>query len=218
LFYALWERADFYVSGSAGIQSLQHDIVRRIKYPSFNPLVPSIDETALSDTDSRTYMGSLNAGYAWRFGGFSVEPYLRGEYQYLDIDGFDERNANGFEFDYGAQTVSSFDASLGLKLQHVFTPAFGVLIPFLRGELHREFGNDTRTIDAVYSGAAPAMTESAANFNIATNEPDERFYTGAVGISAVFKHGLQGFLQYEQTFGLEHIDDRAIGGGVRFEF
>ena len=173
----------------------------------------------MSSTDSHTYMASFNTGYAWRFGRFSVEPYLRGEYQYIDIGGFSERDANGFEFEYDTQTISALDASVGLKLQYVFTPSFGVVIPFLRGEVHREFGNDERTIDAIYASIAPSTSEqSAENFNVATNEPDDQFYSGAIGMSLVFKHGLQGFLQYQQTFGLEHIDDRAIAGGVRFEF
>ena len=34
----------------------------------------------------------------------------------------------------------------------------------------------------------------------------------------VLKYGLQGFLQYQHTFGLDHIDDRWVAGGIRFEF
>jgi len=219
MLYTLWEGRSVYASISLGLQTLDHDLRRRIAYASLNPLVPSIDETASSSTDSRTYLGSFNFGYQWRRGGFSAEPYLRGEFQNLVIDGFSERNANGFDFTYGDQTINAFDAALGLRLQHVFTPAFGILIPFLRAEVHRDLGEDQRTIDAVYSGVVGEIgLEGEQNFNVATNEPDESFYIGAAGVSLVFKHGIQAFVQYQQTFALEHIDDRAIAGGLRFEF
>ncbi len=219
MLYALWEREETFISGSIGVQSLGHDLVRRIAYPSLNPLIAPVDETALSSTDSQTWLASFAIGHDWRRGGFTVEPYLRGEFQSIKIDGFSERNAAGFDFTYGDQSINSFDAAIGLKVQHVFTPSFGIVIPFLRAEMHRDFGNDERTIDAVYSGIAEATgLESAQNFNLSTNDPDDQFYVGAAGFSLVFKHGLQGFLQYQQTFQLEHIDDQAIAGGVRFEF
>jgi outer membrane autotransporter protein len=219
MLYALWEREDAFISGSIGVQSLGHDMVRRIAYPSLNPLVAPVDETALSSTDSKTLLGSFAIGHDWRRGGFTFEPYLRGEFQSIRIDGFSERNADGFDFTYGEQTINSFDAAFGIKLQHVLTPPFGIAIPFVRAELHREFGNDERTIDAVYSGIAGATgLEGAQNFNLATNEPDDQFYSGAIGVSLVFKHGLQAFLQYQQTFELEHTEDQVFAGGIRFEF
>ena len=219
MMYALWEREDAFISGSIGVQSLGHDMIRRIAYPSLNPLIQPVDETALSSTDSATLLGSFSIGHDWRRGGFTFEPYLRGEFESIRIDGFSERNANGFDFTYGEQTINSFDAAFGIKLQQVFTPRFGIAIPFVRVELHREFGNDERTIDAVYSGIAEATgLEGAQNFNLSTNAPDDQFYLGAAGVSLVFKHGLQGFLQYQQTFELEHTDDQVIAGGVRFEF
>jgi uncharacterized protein YhjY with autotransporter beta-barrel domain len=219
LLYALWENENWYAAASVGLQSLDHDMVRRIAYPSFNPLIAPIDETALSSTESQSVLGSFNVGYSWRRGGFMLEPYVRGELQNIDVDGFSERDANGFEFAYGDQSIESFDAALGLKLQQVFAPSFGIVIPFVRGEFHRELGNDRRTIDAAYTAiAATTGIEGAQNFNLATNEPDDQFYTGSVGCSLVFKHGVQAFLQYQQTFELEHIEDRAIAGGLRFEF
>lgn len=219
MMYVLWEREDAFFSASLGVQSLGHDLVRRIAYPSLNPLVDPVDETALSTTDSTALLGSFSIGHDWRKGGFTFEPYLRGEFQSIKIDGFSERNADGFDFTYGKQTINSFDAALGVKLQQVFLPSFGILIPFVRGELHRDFGNDERTIDAVYSGIVQATgTQSAQNFNVATNKPDDQFYVAAAGMSVVFKGGLQGFLQYQQTFQLDYTDDATIAGGVRFEF
>jgi outer membrane autotransporter protein len=217
--YLLWEGADFYASASVGMQRLAHDLRRRIAYASLNPAIPSIDETARSSTDSDATLASVNLGYSWRRGGFSLEPYVRAEYQDIEIDAFGERQGEGFDFTYGQQQIESLDAAAGVRVQYVFTPSFGVLIPFVRGELHREFADDKRTIDAVYSGIVGTTgLDPAANFAIATNEPDDEFYIGAAGVSFVFKHGIQAFLQYQQTFALERIDDRSVAGGLRFEF
>lgn len=219
MLYMLWEHDDLYVSASLGMQSLQHDLRRRIAYPSFNPSFAPIDETAFSHTDSRSTLSSINLGYTWRRGGFSLEPYLRAEYQSIAIDGFTESNAPGFDFTYGEQMIDALDSSAGLKVQQVFRPAFGIVIPFVRGEFHYDFDDDRRTIDAVYSGVVQATgLGSDANFAIATNATDDQYYLGAAGLSVVFKHGVQAFLQYQQTFALDHIDDRAVAGGVRFEF
>jgi outer membrane autotransporter protein len=219
LVYALWEGNSLYVSASLGTQMLDHDLRRRIAYPSFNPLVAPVDETALSSTDSRSLLASFNVGYQWRRGGFSLEPYLRGEFQSIDIDGFSERDANGFDFTYGDQTIESFDAAAGVRAQFVFTPSFGIAIPFVRAEIHHDLADERRTIDAVYSGIiGTAGEQGAQNFAVATDDPDDEFYVGAIGFSLVFKHGVQAFLQYQQTFELAHIHDRTIAGGVRFEF
>jgi outer membrane autotransporter protein len=219
MLYVLWEGANVYVSASVGMQRLDHDLRRRIAYPSFNPAIAPIDETARSSTQSDAMLASVNVGYSWRRGGFSLEPYVRAEYQDIDIDGFGERDSDGFDFTYGEQKVESLDAAAGVRVQYVFTPSFGVLMPFLRGEFHRDFADDKRTINAVYSALAGTTGfDDDENFAIATNEPDDEFYIGAAGVSFVFKHGIQVFLQYQQTFDLTRIDDRAIAGGVRFEF
>jgi hypothetical protein len=137
----------------------------------------------------------------------------------MRIDRFSERGGDGFDFAYGGQSIESFDVAAGVRMQYVFTPPFGVVIPFLRGELHKDLAEDARSIDAVYAGVVgTAGFGGAQNFDIRTNEPDDDFYIGAAGVSLVFKHGIQAFLQYQQSFALDRIEDRAIAGGLRFEF
>lgn len=219
MLYAMWEGDRLYASVSVGVQQLDHDMRRRIAYASLNPLVASIDETTRSSTDSTSLLASVNVGYHWQLGGFALEPYLRGELQDIRIDRFSERGGDGFDFAYGGQSIESFDAAAGIRMQYVFTPSFGVVIPFLRGEVHKDLADDARSIDAVYAGIVDTTGFGGAqNFDVRTNEPDDEFYIGAAGVSLVFKHGIQAFLQYQQTFALDRIEDRTIAGGLRFEF
>lgn len=217
--YALWERQNFYLNGSIGGQWLSHELVRRITYPSFNVLVAPVDETARSDTDSSAIMATFGLGYDARWNAFSIEPFLKAEYQDITIDGFIERDANGFEFQYGDQDIKSLEGAIGLKLQYVFTPSFGVLVSYVRGEYRREFENDSRNISAVYSGVVPlASTTTSGDFGLPTDEPDDDYYSVAGGFSVVLKGGLQGFVQYSQVLDLDLYTDHVITGGVRLEF
>ena len=217
--YLLWEGDGAYVTGSLGAQSISHDMRRRITYPSLNVLVSPIDVTVHSSADSTVYLGSVTGGYNFALGGFNIDPYLKLDYQKLKIDGFrEEGGGSGFELQVGDQDVKSLDASLGLKMQYVFTPSFGVLVPYVRGELHKELENDQRSISSTYAGLGNGPINPADDFDLAIDEPDDQFVIGSAGVSAVFKHGLQGFLQYQRVFGLETFTDSAITGGVRYEF
>ncbi|HEU4601657.1 MAG TPA: autotransporter outer membrane beta-barrel domain-containing protein [Steroidobacteraceae bacterium] len=219
MFYSLWESDAFFASGSLGLQKLGHDFVRRINYPSINPLIQPIDETALSSTDSSAWLGSFSVGYDLRHAGFTLEPYLRADYQKITIDAFTEHNASGFDLHYGEQHITSLDAAFGLRMQYAFTPSFGVIVPFVRAEAHKDLRNKRRTIDATYSGVLQSLgLQGPQNFALQTDKPDQQFYVGAAGFSLVFKHGLQAFLQYQKSFAIEHIDDQAIAGGLRLEF
>jgi outer membrane autotransporter protein len=220
MFYGLWENERFFVSASLGGQWLGYDLVRRINYPSFNPLVLPVDETARSDTDSSTILATLGAGVDWRHGGFTLEPYLKAEYQKITIDGFTESGAHGFDFAIGEQDIKSLDTALGLRMNYVFTPSWGIIVPYLTGEFHKEFENDSRTINTAYSGLSGVQVPSGfdPNFGIPTDEPDDDYYLVSGGFSVVLKHGLQGFLQYQQVFSLDTFSDHAITGGIRLEF
>jgi uncharacterized protein YhjY with autotransporter beta-barrel domain len=216
--FALWENDRFYLSGSLGGQWLGYDMTRRITYPSLNPLVAPVDVTTASKTDSNTLMGTLGGGANFNFGGFGLEPYAKAEYQKVGIDEFTEQGSSGFEFGYGDQDIKSFQLAAGVKLQYVFTPSFGVIVPYARAEFRKELENDAREISAAYSGVPAGSATVGQDFNLATDEQDDDFYVVVGGFSVVFKHGLQGFLQYQEVLDLDTFSDRVIAGGVRLEF
>jgi outer membrane autotransporter protein len=218
--YGLWETDEFFMSGSVGWQRLNHDFVRRISYPSLNPLVSSVNETAGSSTHSNALLATLTGGYDFRLRALTVEPYLKMDYQGIKIAAFTEAGANGFDFNYGEQTIKSLDGAFGLKLQYVFTPRFGVIVPYFRGEIHKEFDDKQRLISAEYAALASVGLANAAsvNFDIPSDKRKNSFGVLAGGFSLVFKHGLQAFAQYEQVVNLPTIASRTISGGIRYEF
>jgi outer membrane autotransporter protein len=175
---------------------------------------------ARSNTDSRALLATLGAGYDATLQGFTIEPYVKANYQRIKIDAFTETGSHGFDLQYGEQRITSLDGAIGLKLQRVFTPSFGVLVPYMRGDIHKEFDDKPRTISAVYSALADVGLATAASvaFAIPTDQRDQTYGVIAAGVSMVMKEGLQAFVQYQQTIGLTTIADRTVTGGFRFEF
>jgi outer membrane autotransporter protein len=225
--YVLYEGERAYASTSLGYQWMDHDVRRRIVYPSNNANIPATDSTALSSTDSKTLLATFGAGYQFRWGGLSAEPYVDIQYSDTRVDGFTERSfsnvgepgPDAFALAVGRQDIDSLDTSIGLRFQYVFTPTFGVLVPYLRGAYHLESRDDARVISTRYAGASDLLgTVPGSDFALSTDRPDDDYYTVAAGFSVVLPNGLQGFLQYLEVLDLDFYNQSVVSAGVRFEF
>jgi len=212
--YAQFEGESAYVNLSLGFQHLSLDTRRSITYPSLNPAIPSVNETSLSSATATSFVGSVGTGYNFHWRGFSLEPYLNSQYIDTRIAAFTEHGGNGFDTDVGSQSIPSFTASLGLKLQQAFLPSFGVIVPYIYGEYRHEFMENSRNIDTTYAGA----NATAADFNLPTDAPTRNYYVVGAGLTLVLKHGLQGFLQYVKVLDLTNYTDYVASGGIRYEF
>jgi outer membrane autotransporter protein len=227
ILFAMLEGDKAFLTGSVGYQRLKHDVTRRITYPSLNPTVESVDSTATSSSDSSSFLATLGAGYALRMGAFSVEPSLDVTYSDTSVDAFTEKSVDNlnpstedpFNLRVGKQSIESLDVAPGFKLQYVFAPKFGALIPYIVGRYHLELSDDARTISAQYADALNQVSGVAGtNFAVSTDVPDDRYYTVAGGMTVAFGSGLNGFLQYLKVFELDNYKDAVITGGFRYEF
>jgi uncharacterized protein with beta-barrel porin domain len=212
--YAQFEGESAYVNLSLGFQHLSLDTRRSITYPSLNPLVASVNETSTSSATATSWVGSVGTGYNFHWRGFSLEPYLNGQYIDTRIAAFTEHGGNGFDTDVGSQSIPSFTTSLGLKLQQAFLPSFGVIVPYIYGEYRHEFMENSRNIETTYASA----NATAADFNLPTDAPTRNYYVVGAGLTLVLKHGLQGFLQYVKVLDLTNYTDYVASGGIRYEF
>ncbi|HET7203756.1 MAG TPA: autotransporter outer membrane beta-barrel domain-containing protein [Steroidobacteraceae bacterium] len=230
LAYGLWEGERAYMNGALGYQQLTHDNRRRITYPSEDPTVPATDSLATSSTDSGSLLATVGAGYAFRWGQFSLQPSVDFAYTDASVDAFVERSVDltqdaspddPFDLRIGRQSIESLDASAGFKVDFVITPSFGVLVPYFTARYHREMLNDVRRISALYADAYELLVQDVAddpNFNVPTDEPDDDYYTLAGGLTVVLQGGLMGFVQYLEVLDLDHYSNSVITGGLRYEF
>lgn len=220
ILFGTWEGDRFYLSGSIGAQWLEYEMFRRITYPSFNPLIPPTDITRFSETDSDAVTATFSAGFRHEAGAFGFELFLESEYLDIKIDGATEQagtTPTGHELQFGDQDIKSFDLAPGVSFSYNFAAPFGVVIPYLRGEFHKELENERRNISAFYAGAGE-NAGSDADFNLSTDDPDDDYALLVAGFSIYRSRALQGYLQYQQIFELDNYDDRAIVGGIRVAF
>ncbi len=206
-----WRAA--YLDLAAGMQHMTLDSIRKITYPSNNPLIPSVDETSYSDTGATSWIGTLGAGYTLQYRGFSANPYLNVQFVNTRISGFTEYDGSGFNIDTPSRTLQSLEADPGLKLEYVLLNRLGVLIPYAYGEYRRQFRDGSRDIASSYAAGT-----GGADFNLPTDAAPRHYYVIGGGASAVLKHGVQGFVQYLQVLDYQNYSDHVISGGIRLEF
>jgi uncharacterized protein YhjY with autotransporter beta-barrel domain len=215
LLYAQWEGESAFVNAAMGLQHLSLETRRSITYPSLNPLVPSVNETSTSSTGANSWIVQLGTGYSFHWRGFSLEPYLNGQYVNTRIDNFTEHDGNGFDIAVGQQTIPSFITAAGLKFQNAFLPKFGVILPYIYGEYRHEFLENSRNINSNY---ADSDVTSTANFDLPTDAPTRNYYVVGAGLTMVFKHGVSAFVQYVRVLQMTNYVDYVASGGIRFEF
>lgn len=226
ILYGMFENDQFYVDLSAGLQRLSYDINRRISYPSLNPTISNIDSTALSSTASTSLLSSLNVGYSAQFGGFGIEPHIGADYKNIRVDGFQEQahetSAPTMLTPFGVaitpQTIDSFELSAGLKLQFVWTSRIGVVVPYFNGVYHNQLSDKARRYTATYASLVANGLGSEASFLLATDPSPGHYFTVAGGFSAVFPHGIQGYVQYTRMLEYTNYTDQMVSGGIRIEF
>jgi hypothetical protein len=149
-------------------------------------------------------------------------------YSDTTVDAFTERSIDNlnpatsndpFNLFVDEQSIESLDVAPSLKMQYVFTPRFGAIIPYVIGRYHLQLSDDAREISARYADAIGALVAvPGTDFAVSTDEPDEEYYTAAGGFTVVFGNGLNGYVQYMKVFELDHYDDAVITGGFRYEF
>lgn len=215
--YAQFEGDAAYVNVSLGFQHLSLDTRRSITYPSLNPAIPSVNEVSTSSTTASSWIGAAGSGYTFHWGGFQTEPYLNLQYVHTSINDFTEHDGDGFDIAVAGQSIPSLTSALGLKLQHVFLPNFGVIVPFVYGEYRHEFMQNSRTIDSQYADAGVGVGNDSG-FNLPTDAATRNYYAAGAGLTVVLKHGFQAFAQYVKILSFANYTDYVASGGVRYEF
>jgi len=212
--YLQYEADAAYVDGSVGTQHMSLHTRRKITYPSNNPVVPSVNETAVSDAGANTLTASLATGYVLHHRGASMEPYLSAQYTHTSIGDFIETNTNGFDVHVSSQSITSTETIAGLKLQYAILPPFGVIVPYIYGEYRHQFSGASRTVVSTYA----ADSTPSGGFAIPTSSFPNHYYVVGGGGSIVLAHGLQAFAQYVRVLDYTNYTDHVFSGGFRWEF
>lgn len=238
MLFAFYQGERLSLSGSIGSQQLDYKVERNIKYASFNPDTGSTNSFADSRPQAEIGTATFGVGYAFGRSRFTFEPFLNVEYLDMTVDAFAEERSisrlsdsnvsKRFDLVVSRQRIDSLDAAAGLRFQHVFTPRFGVIVPYLTLEAHAELEDEARTITAGYAAIQDIL--GIAPFTVPTDAPDDSYSAASLGFSVVLRGGrqreaggpiaggLSGFVQLRAVQGLLHYSDSVLTGGFRYEF
>ena len=233
VFY-LYQSDTWYFHTALGNQMMSFDMDRSIRYPSLNPDVDSTDTTAVSKTDASAYSSASTIGMSISSTpSISFDIYASLDYKQIDVDGFRETDLqnDGFDFVVAGQDIDSLETAAGVKMQYVWTPDFGVFIPYLDIQHRIQHEDKARNITAYYFNASESLSDiSDASFVLPTEAPESSYQIYTLGLSAILRGarqtgldtaasgGIQAFMQVRFFEGLELFEQTQIAGGLRYEF
>ena len=223
--FAMLQADRWYISFALGFQVLEFDMERSIRFLS-------TDTVAKSSPDADVISAFATAGYSFSFfSADSLEPYFSLDYRDIKIDKYQERDIKntGFDFVVSDQSIRSRESILGLRYQYALTPAFGVFVPYIDAQYHKDTAGKSRDIEAFYVGASSSLS-SAAAFRLPTDAPDDQYEVYTIGLNMVLRGssqsttdavaagGLQGFINYRTFRNMKNYDQEIIAFGLRYEF
>lgn len=214
--YGSWYVDRFYLDFLASFGNLDFDLTRRIAYVDAGG---SVDMTAFGSTDGHLTTAAISVGYNLGRKGWTLTPNLAVTGTRMKSDRFAETGAFGLDLEYGEQKADSWDVQAGVMLAYAISGKWGVLTPQVRvsyvhqeqdrGEVFVRFVNDPFS-------TAPSR-DLDTGFVIRADEPDSEFLRWGVSLSAIFKGGLSGFIDYQAFEGMRAISYGEFSAGLRYE-
>jgi outer membrane autotransporter protein len=212
---SVYAAKNFYLDAIVNVANVSYDAKRNITYVDGLGLV---SENAHGDTDGMTLSGGASFGYDFLLGGLTLSPTLGAFYVDATIDGFTEDGANGLNLVYEEQNFKSLTANLGLRLTYAWNVSWGVVLPHLRTDFIREFEDEVEVFGVRFA-ADPfeAGSNPTPPILVETDNPDRSYWRLAAGLSAQFKHGVSGYVEYQRLESYDLIDFQDVSVGLRFQ-
>ncbi len=210
-----------YLDAAATFGKSSNQLDRRIRYtlPAFDGSGPvSVDQVASADPDGNELSSALEVGWDLSHGGFTFAPFLRGTYSDVTIDAYRETMSDpsgpgsGLALDVEEQSFRSVTATAGFDLTWALSQSWGVVMPQMRGEYHKQFEDKADPVAARF-----VFDPTATPFLVSPDSPDTTYGVLGGGLSLVLSHGVSGFVFYDQLLGLENLSSHSISFGVRVE-
>jgi outer membrane autotransporter protein len=215
LYGSVYAAKNFYLDATLNVANVGYEARRNITYVDGIGLV---SESAHGDTDGLTLSGGASFGYDFLLGGLTLSPTAGVFYVDATIDGFTEDGAIGLNLVYDEQNFKSLTGNVGLRLAYAWKMSWGVLLPHLRTDFIREFEDEVEVFGVRFA-ADPfdGGSNPTPPILIETDNPDRSYWRLAAGLSAQFKHGVSGYIEYQRLQSYELIDFQDVSVGLRFQ-
>lgn len=204
-----------YLDAMIGYTRNEHEQSRNLAYTAAGVRV---DQSALSELDSREIAGSLKLGYDHAAGNWVLGPYARLDIADVEIDGYSEQMSNpngigsGLALQIDEQSFTSITSAFGLTAGYLSAQSWGTWYPQIIAEYVHEFDNDAENVTGRFVNAP------TVSFAMPMDDPDRDF--AHVGVSSTFalNSGVSMFASYQALVGYENLDTHVVEFGVRVPF
>jgi outer membrane lipase/esterase len=218
-----------YVDFVGGMAWSEYDQTRTVGYTFTSGDRYSTDLAGSSD-GTQAFVG-VSTGYEFRLGGISIIPNIKTYYLDGSIDAYDERARNtsagscapdcsAWDIEIGKQLLKSFTLSGGVQVACAWSGKWGVLRPYLRTDLVREFEDDGQQViarllnDNQITGAIGSQT---APITITTEQADTDYIVWGSGVSLQLALGVASFFDYQRLEGYDGLTVASYTLGLRYE-
>lgn len=172
----------------------------------------TINSVASAHTDARRTLagigvnGSVPAGaWEWQWG-------TGVDWQRTDLDGFSETGGSGLAIALPDRAVITRRGRVDAALSRTFSQGWGVWQPTLSVGLRREFANPSRPV-----GVRFVEDVNGTRVRFETDDADRSWGEAGLGAIFIFKGGHSAFIQWQQRFGHDFLQERLISVGWRME-
>ena len=216
--YGTYYQDRFYIDGLAGYARSDYDVKRKINITNNNPDVfggEDIRASVKGSPDSDDYTASIGGGYHFGQSALSYGPYGRLTYLKVKVDDYKESGAGkfGLNLDVDGQDWKSVTSVLGGQIAYASSQNYGVVTPQGRLAWVHDYEDDSTRMKATYVDDPRKNTLLAI-----TDDPDSDYFELGVGVSAVFKNGVQAFFNYDTVLGMDDFTIHMFTLGGRWEF
>lgn len=216
VFASFFSEKKYYIDVLATYGFNNLEINRHIIY---NTVMGGTNRRAKSDTDGHQSSTALGVGYDFNPGAWIIGPHGGLNYTAVETDGYTEKGAGGLNLSVNKQHATSFTANLGMHVSYTFTPAWGVITPYVRADWVHEFQDDSETINVRFE--ADRFNNDPSNpslpIRVETDERDSNYYVFSAGASVQLVRGVAGFINYRTTQQISNFDLTDLSWGIRLE-
>lgn len=206
LVYGTWHHDLFYIDAITGIA------LGDVKSRRGIAIGDAFETQAKGSTNSKQASMSLSINHDYQYQALTLSPYAAFDYTQGVIDGYRERNGAGFGVVFSDQEIKSQLMSVGIRSQFAWGQPWGVLIPHGRLEYKKEFETSRDLITGRF------ISDPTGNrFFIESDRVDGNWGQLALGVAAIFPHGISGYVEYERILNLRHMSLHTFSVGGRWE-
>ena len=213
--YGTWYRENLFVDLSVSLGAMEYEQSRRIVYQLGTRAGVDNRFDAKYDGDSL----GVFAGFGWNLIRKQWNINLRATFDYLDsdLDAFAETARStagaGWAVLLDKQNQSWLTGTATATASYVFTPRWGVMIPFIEVDLVHEFDNDPQALTGRFLGDLQGQSLS-----VLTDDPDRNYVRVRAGASVQLPGGFAAFADYGRLFAFDNWGEHTISAGIRYEF